>query len=794
MSRIARPTSMQSIRKPTKHRTDESFACNRHNLPTKRSFESFIKVGQKVLVSSLGLTGTVRFFGETRFKPNESWVGIELDIKGAGKNDGCIQGVRYFTCSPNTGLFVTVNKVAPYHHSEGPLPKPTKFAANSQLIKPSKSTTPQAIRPSKSTHANLNSFASTKSTLAPKRTKSTLAPKPTKSTHALKSIRSAYSIKSDKSTTTPLKSAKRTSVPQSAQRISDGPQPTKSTSPPTTKPRGVNTPPANAQTPKKSQSTATARRSLSCSTSLSEKTRGMIRSKTSEPKALKEQSRESIAWERLLSAKESYAIQVQEKEGEIGHLRRALEDSRMVHERMRKEREAAVSRAAMSVDLEHQIDRLEHRCQTLTTERSELQKETELLKQHHAAQVASLLEKLTDRDRALATVEKDYAEVRKANVDAVRSCEQVVEQLKREHQEDIRQKDQELDGLRQAIERLRQEQYQPTPEENEHDLSHRQQLETQLELTLQALDHERKSMEVMMSEVTQLKDEIKHLHHLSATSRLEYHTIKSQLAQEIEDKRRIMEELDTALEVQNRLEEENERLRLSLTKAQHDMAELLKRLSIVEKQNQNANDPEATMAMMEQLREENERLRETLKGSEQECVRLMDELLAFDQLGQEASPWEIKVDQLKAQVGRERKRYKDMEWTLEQKIERLNKELVDLESLVENKVLNETELEERLEHERMRVGQLEVRLKEMERQTMIPTPTSPVLCHLGQKSMGDSYCEMCEVYGHDLMLCTALNDLSIGQLKDERGKFYCVNCDVFDTHSTDQCPNRDETF
>lgn len=92
MSRIARPTSMQSIRKPTKHRTDESFACNRHNPPTKRSFEPFVKVGQKVLVSSLGLTGTVRFFGETRFKPNESWVGIELDIKGAGKNDGCIQG------------------------------------------------------------------------------------------------------------------------------------------------------------------------------------------------------------------------------------------------------------------------------------------------------------------------------------------------------------------------------------------------------------------------------------------------------------------------------------------------------------------------------------------------------------------------------------------------------------------------------------------------------------------------------------------------------------------------------
>lgn len=54
------------------------------------------RIGQKVIVPSLSLTGTVKFFGELKFiKGNyggNNWVGIELDKKGAGKNDGSIQG------------------------------------------------------------------------------------------------------------------------------------------------------------------------------------------------------------------------------------------------------------------------------------------------------------------------------------------------------------------------------------------------------------------------------------------------------------------------------------------------------------------------------------------------------------------------------------------------------------------------------------------------------------------------------------------------------------------------------
>uniref|UniRef100_A0A0G4I3X7 CAP-Gly domain-containing protein n=1 Tax=Chromera velia CCMP2878 TaxID=1169474 RepID=A0A0G4I3X7_9ALVE len=60
------------------------------------------KPGQRVTFSNK--KGTVRFFGTVSFQPG-TWVGIELD-SAEGKNDGEVQGTRYFTCPPNYGVFV----------------------------------------------------------------------------------------------------------------------------------------------------------------------------------------------------------------------------------------------------------------------------------------------------------------------------------------------------------------------------------------------------------------------------------------------------------------------------------------------------------------------------------------------------------------------------------------------------------------------------------------------------------------------------------------------------------------
>jgi len=53
--------------------------------------------------------GVVRFCGTTSFSPGK-WVGIELS-EPVGKNDGSVQGVPYFSCHKNYGVFVKPSQV-----------------------------------------------------------------------------------------------------------------------------------------------------------------------------------------------------------------------------------------------------------------------------------------------------------------------------------------------------------------------------------------------------------------------------------------------------------------------------------------------------------------------------------------------------------------------------------------------------------------------------------------------------------------------------------------------------------
>ncbi|KAL1919055.1 uncharacterized protein VTP21DRAFT_2436 [Calcarisporiella thermophila] len=69
-----------------------------------------LAVGDRVVVGAFG-TGILRFLGPTQFKPGV-WAGVELDRRGEGKNDGSVDGVRYFKCKKNTGIFVKPNKIS----------------------------------------------------------------------------------------------------------------------------------------------------------------------------------------------------------------------------------------------------------------------------------------------------------------------------------------------------------------------------------------------------------------------------------------------------------------------------------------------------------------------------------------------------------------------------------------------------------------------------------------------------------------------------------------------------------
>ncbi|XP_077499667.1 CAP-Gly domain-containing linker protein 4-like isoform X1 [Amblyomma americanum] len=77
-----------------------------------------LSIGDSVVVGQR--KGVVRFLGETQFAPalceqlsparTGYWCGIEL-AKPEGKNNGSVNGVTYFTCPPNHGVFALPSKV-----------------------------------------------------------------------------------------------------------------------------------------------------------------------------------------------------------------------------------------------------------------------------------------------------------------------------------------------------------------------------------------------------------------------------------------------------------------------------------------------------------------------------------------------------------------------------------------------------------------------------------------------------------------------------------------------------------
>ena len=62
-----------------------------------------------VEVIGKGQRGTVAYVGATLFASGK-WVGVILD-EAKGKNDGTVQGKRYFTCEENHGIFVRQSQV-----------------------------------------------------------------------------------------------------------------------------------------------------------------------------------------------------------------------------------------------------------------------------------------------------------------------------------------------------------------------------------------------------------------------------------------------------------------------------------------------------------------------------------------------------------------------------------------------------------------------------------------------------------------------------------------------------------
>ena len=65
-------------------------------------------IGDRVYVNG-SKPGYIAFLGETQFATGE-WAGVVLD-EFIGKNDGSINGIKYFQCEPKRGMFCKISKL-----------------------------------------------------------------------------------------------------------------------------------------------------------------------------------------------------------------------------------------------------------------------------------------------------------------------------------------------------------------------------------------------------------------------------------------------------------------------------------------------------------------------------------------------------------------------------------------------------------------------------------------------------------------------------------------------------------
>ncbi|KAJ3135030.1 hypothetical protein HK100_003124 [Physocladia obscura] len=153
------------------------------------------KLGDRVEVTNGGalVVGTVRFMGVTGFASG-IWFGIELD-GGGGKNDGSIQGTRYFDCPANAGVFMRAAMIkrvlpaskphlattSPSPPAPAPIPaKKDKDATVLRLRSPSPalsvaSSVTQSSFAAKKTPSSVKAKPSTASSLSANATPATLA-------------------------------------------------------------------------------------------------------------------------------------------------------------------------------------------------------------------------------------------------------------------------------------------------------------------------------------------------------------------------------------------------------------------------------------------------------------------------------------------------------------------------------------------------------------------------------------------------------------------------------------------
>ncbi|KAI8879772.1 hypothetical protein K501DRAFT_226015, partial [Backusella circina FSU 941] len=860
-SRVLRLPSI-TTRKPQLAAPTTTQSHNNNN--NKNDYPLSDKIGQRVSVPSMNLTGTLRYVGQIDSKKGV-WAGIELS-DAQGKNDGSAQGVRYFTCPTDCGIFIGVGKVVLLASSLLPPPPPT-------VVKPSTSTRrsnlpliPHASSSSSNSSSNNSKASKTmlkrpgsrtpsqsttaitkkpSKTLTHKPSKTQLTHKPSKTTLTKRSHHLRVSSVPSESTPSPSATPPPPPVVQANSTITSHHQQT--TSPIQTIHTTNNT---------TTTTTLTKRDSLKMTTSPTNKRESVRSSYTStatpppappsppiqyeeEMQLLKKQlddahdeldkmKREKgllltqmkgkeTAWERLVSSKESLSLQVEEKHEQQMRTQRELDQLRLSMEQLEADladRDASIAKNIRNDEKQTQDQRRIERLETLVRElQHQIQVDTERHAQagrEHAGMLDQVRREVTNGESMTAALEKECADLRRAGLEAIAAYEQSVMQINDQHQVQLQERDEQMRQLHAIIAELKRKQrilfddeeaedednvdidallHQRAANNSEADQRHR--LEEQLELTMAELDHERLIIKSQVNEMEQLKAEAVQLRQQKASLEERYMGLQADLERELQDKKRLIEEADAAFEAQARAEDEHYQIKLEKMAIEKELAYYKEEENLTHQNHHNEDEEEKDL-----MKKEKHELIKMNKQLEKDCIKLMDDMLILEkQMEQSGGDGDLqhKIQQLEKENQHHRHSLSQLELDKKTQVSQLSRDLAELESLVENKVLEEGDLEEKLEREKRRVVELERELKKYKHTPLSPTTTTTVTEDEDeQQKQGLLYCEFCDETGHDLIQCKSYR--SDDDDNEETNRLYCENCDDYGLHITDDCPNQDETF
>ncbi|KIM30723.1 hypothetical protein M408DRAFT_328237 [Serendipita vermifera MAFF 305830] len=205
---------------------------------------------------------------------------------------------------------------------------------------------------------------------------------------------------------------------------------------------------------------------------------------------------------------------------------------------------------------------------------------------------------------------------------------------------------------------------------------------------------------------------------------------------------------------------------------------------------------------------ETEDLKEAIKTLElavDESIQREERLLEEEEngAGNKEEPSQKSLRESRTELDAVRKKLADVERKNAKTISELNKEVADLESLVEAKIYREDDLEREVERLKDKVQRLQAKnasksasaadAKSSSRSnhTRSSTVTQQTVAKEEPSAL---VCEICEQSGHDIFSCPLLkDDESAATTNGSSAEAYCVDCDT-KGHSTAECPYAQDVF